>query len=95
MSCQNVCSGSKNMMSTYSSPRSPALGWGTVPGTGGSVTHTARGDPSLDGQKPQAALIAVAARPLQTVPEMAMHGITVREKVGEASRCEQGGWLLC
>lgn len=52
MSCQNVCSGSKNVMNTWSSPRSPAPGWGIVPGTGHSLAHTARGDPSLDGQKP-------------------------------------------
>lgn len=65
MSCQNVCSGSRNVLNTQSSPRSPALGWGTVPGTGHSPTHTVMGT-----QPRWPALTAVATRPLQVMPEM-------------------------
>lgn len=72
MSCQNVCSGSRNVLNTQSSPRSPALGWGTVPGTGHSPTHTAMGDPAS-----MASTDCCGDQALAGDARNALHGITL------------------
>lgn len=99
MSCQNVCSGSKNVMNTESSSRSPALSWAlSLSQAGTHSTHRARGDPASMGSSPQAALIAVATMPLQAMPEMPLHSIPgsgVRWVVKHRDMNRVGGWLLC